>query len=160
MIKRLVVLATAVVLGVVPLVACGGSNTTAPTPTTSATSQSTQTTPSPTAAATSQTTEGQISGTWNGTSASDNHPERNSSFTVVFSQDGNTISGPITISGGCISEGTVNGTLSGQTIEFGVIESTGIDFTGTISGNSMSGTFKTAPPCGPDNDTGTWEATR
>lgn len=155
--KRLVVLASVVVLAAAPLAGCGDNDGET---TTTATTANTATT-APTTSQSGQPTDEQISGIWRGTSASDDQPERTiSTFTVDFSQDGNTLNGPITMINGCISEGTVSGTLSGQTIEFGLIENTGIEFTGTVSGDSMSGSWKTQPPCTPDNDTGTWQATR
>lgn len=155
--KRASELAVAAVLGSVLLAACGGSSSTTSTKratTTSATpsAQTTQPAPSATGAA--------ISGTWRGTATSQAHPGRTSSFTVVFSQRGSTVSGPVTLTGGCISQGSVTGTLVGQTIQFGVVERAGIEFTGTFSGSSMSGSYKSEPPCGIDTDTGTWEATR
>lgn len=142
-VRKFGILVGALVLGVGFLTGCGSSDTTGQATATAA-----------------PITEGEISGTWHGSSASDKHAERMSTFTVVFSQDGNRISGPITIEGGCISEGSITGTFSGRRIEFGVIENSGVEFTGTLSGDSLSGSFASHPPCGPDNDTGTWKATR
>ena len=126
--KLLVVLASVGVLGVVWLAGCG-NNTDETTATTSAqASQAAQTASTLSRGDNVAGRRRTDQGLGARTSTSDNHPERKSSFTVVMSQDGNTITGPITISGGCISEGTISGTLSGQTIEFGVIEAAGVEF--------------------------------
>ncbi|MEP6598143.1 MAG: hypothetical protein ABJB98_01705 [Actinomycetota bacterium] len=76
----------------------------------------------------------------------------------MFSQNGNTIAGTITLSSSCLSKETISGTLSGERIGFGTVEGSSITFDGSISGNSMSGSYKSGAQCG--NDNGTWKATR
>ncbi len=105
------------------------------------------------------TAQGPIAGTWNGTYTSRKYPSTTGPFLVTFTQNGTKIAGAITISSACISKGTIDGTLSGQTIGFGTVQGTStITFDGTISGTAISGTYTSGPSCGSDN--GTWNANR
>jgi hypothetical protein len=154
------------------VIACGpvavspsSSPSAAATPTKAAATPTTEPTtpalPTPTATVSNSASagSGQIAGSWTGTYQSTKFPNTSGTFEVTFSQSGNDISGTITTSSACASEGTIDGTLTGNTISFGVVKSsTLITFDGTINGDSMSGDYSSGPDCG--NDTGTWQATR
>jgi hypothetical protein len=58
---------------------------------------------------------------------------------------------------GCLTNGTVTGTLNGSSITFGAVSgAVTITYSGAISGNTMQGTYD-APTCG--NAKGNWSAT-
>jgi len=102
-----------------------------------------------------------IAGTWKGTYASEGGGQGD--FTIVFTMlDSTTVSGRITITNGCIHDGTISGAITGSTINFGKVESTNdvgaVSFTGTVSGDNMSGTYNSNAACG--NDHGVWQAAR
>jgi hypothetical protein len=100
-----------------------------------------------------------ISGDWSGTYQSTKVTASHGTFTVTFSQDGDTISGDIVVDSPCVGHGTINGTASGSTITFGVVKAAeNIAFNGELNGDSLSGNYTTGPGCG--NDKGTWSATR
>jgi hypothetical protein len=86
---------------------------------------------------------GQYSGTFNGT------------FNLTWRQSSSTLTGVIHLNPGGISH--INGTVSGGSIRFGTVGSTAITYTGSVSGNSMSGTWKVH--AGPGGN-GTWSATK
>lgn len=98
-----------------------------------------------------------VTGTWPGTWQ--DAAGASGTFTMQFAQTGNQISGPITIEGStCVSQGTISGTIDGDQITFGAVKAgNSVDYTGTISGDTMSGTWA-SPACG--GDSGTWEAIR
>jgi hypothetical protein len=52
---------------------------------------------------------------------------------------------------------TINGTVAGGRIQFGTVGSQAITYTGSLSGNSMSGQYKVAGGAG---GSGAWSATR
>ena len=72
---------------------------------------------------------GRYAGTFSGT------------FTLNWLQNGSKLHGTITLS----TSGTVpvNGTVEGDSIKFGTVGSTAVTYTGTVSGNSMSGSYDT-----------------
>jgi hypothetical protein len=84
---------------------------------------------------------GQYSGTYSGT------------FTLNWQQTGSDLSGSITLSS---PAGTlpINGTVNGSAIQFGTVGGPGITYTGSVSGNSMSGSYQT--PAGG----GSWSANK
>jgi hypothetical protein len=79
-----------------------------------------------------------LSGTWNGQYSG----AFSGTFVLRWTQSGSSLSGTIAISSPASSL-RVNGTLNGSTITFGTVGSTAITYTGTVSGKSMSGSFKT-----------------
>ncbi len=83
---------------------------------------------------------GQYSGAYSGT------------FKLNWTQTGSSLKGTIAISSPPANLG-VNGTLTGNVIKFGTVGSAAITYTGTVSGKSMSGSYKT--PTGG----GSWSAT-
>jgi hypothetical protein len=138
----------------------GLSTVSSPTPPSSSATSA----PSPSSPTTSPTTSpnapGRLDGTWKGTYASQKYAPATGTFTVVFRQRGSTISGAITIQPSCLTRGTVDGRLTGNTIDFGAVrgQSRSVSFTGRISGRRMSGTYHSDASCGSDN--GTWTAAR
>jgi hypothetical protein len=142
----------------------------APTvPAATATASLPSTAPTPTAASTpttnpasippSQQPSSGIAGDWNGTYTSTKFDGTQGTFTVTFTQDGNTISGDITVDSPCVGHGTIDGTSSGDTITFGVVKGNeNIAFNGQLSGDTLSGTYTSGKGCA--NDKGTWSATR
>jgi hypothetical protein len=77
---------------------------------------------------------------------------------VTFTQNGAQLSGSINVTGaGCLTKGSVTGTLTGSSISFGAVSgAVTITYSGTITGNTMQGTYD-APSCG--NVKGNWSAT-
>jgi hypothetical protein len=67
------------------------------------------------------------------------------------------VSGNITLSAPPVTE-PITGTVNGGTIQFGTVGSTAVTYTGTVSGNSMSGTYKVGSGSGSDG--GNWSAGR
>jgi hypothetical protein len=109
-----------------------------------------------------------IAGTWTGTWQNDNGLATGG-FTLVLTQKGKTFSGTIDVTGPtCVGHGTVQGTVDGKSVNWGTVGAErDVDFTGTFSDDSMSGTWAAiacGPPYGPANViinlTGTWQATR
>lgn len=85
---------------------------------------------------------GQYSGSYGGT------------FVLHWTQSGTHLHGTIVISSPH-SRWPINGTLNGSAIRFGTVGGPGITYAGTISGGSMSGTYKVA-----GNGGGPWSATK
>lgn len=101
-----------------------------------------------------------IDGRWNGTYSSTSSPGSDGTFEVTYRTSASgQLSGTIAIhSTPCVSTGTVNGRVQGTTITFGAVHGAqSIAFTGSVSGNEMSGTYD-APDCG--HGKGTWTASR
>ena len=103
-----------------------------------------------------------IAGTWAATSISELVAGFQAHFTVVFAVDGSTVTGTITIASGCIRDGTISGTITGPSLDFGKVAAASgagaVAFQGTVSGDAMSGKYETNAACG--NDKGTWQAVR
>lgn len=106
-----------------------------------------------------------ITGTWRGswqTDAGSTSGLGKGTFTMEFVQQGEDISGDITIQGSaCLTQGSITGKMQGDKIEFGVVQAEQtVAYSGAISGDSLSGTYATPDVVGCGPDTGTWEATR
>ena len=84
---------------------------------------------------------GQYSGAFTGT------------FTLTWQQSGSNLIGTINLS----SDGSpsVHGTVQGGAIQFGTVGSAAITYSGSVSGNSMSGTYQVA-----NGGSGSWSATK
>jgi hypothetical protein len=104
-----------------------------------------------------------MTGTWVGTWANDPaFGNANGGFTMKAVQKGNTFTGTTDVTGPtCVRHGTVTGTINGGTITFGsVAAARTVNFTGTLNGTSISGTWD-AIACGLTiTVTGTWQATK
>jgi len=132
---------------VVAAVACSSNSspTTTTNPTTPAAGSPAAT--SPPAGGSSSALTGRWNGTYSGTF--------NGSFKLSWNQSGSTLTGIIHLNPGGLAH--INGTVSGNSIRFGTVGSTEITYTGTVSGNSMSGTWKVHAGAG---GSGNWSATK
>lgn len=130
-----------------------GKTNTATTPTTVIVNDNT---PTQTATTPAKTGTSGVSGTWNGQWANEAPDKATGTFNVQLVEQASTLTGMISISGTpCLSGGSVTGTINGSQINFGVVEGeVTVNYAGTISGNSMSGTYATN--CG--NAYGNWQA--
>jgi hypothetical protein len=91
-----------------------------------------------------------LTGTWNGTY----NGSYSGTFTVKWTQSGSSVNGTIALPTVGTTE-QLNGTVSGDKITFGTVGSFAVTYSGTFSGNSMSGTYNvTGSPAG------NWSATR
>ncbi|HVC05206.1 MAG TPA: hypothetical protein VND88_11075, partial [Candidatus Acidoferrales bacterium] len=101
-------------------------------------------TPTPTAAPVAQVAgswTGQYSGPFKGT------------FTLTWNQTGSTVNGAIQLSSPPDNL-RITGALSGNAISFGAVGV--VAYTGTVSGNSMSGSYVDRA----NGQTGTWSASK
>ncbi|HXP20536.1 MAG TPA: hypothetical protein VN840_12910 [Streptosporangiaceae bacterium] len=137
---------------VLTLAACSASSTTAPPtgtaqPTSAAAPATTPATSAPAAAATGLSGKwlGQYSGAYQGT------------FNLRWHQSGSNLSGTIKLSAPRTTL-PIHGTVKGNVIRFGTVGSLGITYSGTVSGNSMSGTYQVHAASGPVG--GPWSATK
>jgi hypothetical protein len=95
-----------------------------------------------------QTAAFNVTGTWNFKVSGD---AGSADQTIVMKQDGNKITGTFK---GPRQSGTIDGTVDGNNIKFHVTARAGIDYTGTIDGDSMKGTLAAR------GKSGDWTATR
>jgi hypothetical protein len=128
----------------------GSAPVSSPTPPTSSPTSGGVTTPattplaSPTEAATvglSGTWSGQYSGAYQGT------------FTLTWQQSGSNLSGSIMLSSPATTL-PITGNVQGSAIRFGAVG--GVTYSGSVSGNSMSGTYQIVA----GSPGGSWSATR
>lgn len=108
------------------------------------------TSPPPTSAASTPAPTGtDLSGTWKGSYSG----SFSGTFTLQWTQDGSKLTGTIDLS----TDGTpdINGSVTGNTIQFGTVGSSAITYTGTVNGDSMSGSYKVGGSAG-----GSWNATK
>jgi hypothetical protein len=124
----------------------GGSSTT--TQTTTPAAASAPTTTSPTTTTTQTTSDSGLSGKWSGKYGG----AYSGTFTLNWDQSGSTLSGTIKLSSAGTSD--VHGKVDGSSIKFGTVGGPGITYTGSVSGDSMSGSYSTA------GGGGTWSATK
>lgn len=131
--------------------ACGGSGGGGST--TTQTTQAAVSAPVTTTAstATTQTTtasDSGLSGKWKGTYSG----AYTGTFVLKWTQSGSKLSGTIDLS----TAGTVpvNGTVDGSSIKFGTVGGSAVHYTGSVSGDSMSGSYTTA------GGNGSWAAHR
>jgi len=91
---------------------------------------------------------GSLTGTWSGTYRGAYH----GSFTLHWTQSKSRLTGTIKLSSN-VGRTNITGTVQGRTIRFGTVGNTNaITYSGSVSGRSMSGTYK-AGGAG-----GTWSA--
>lgn len=123
----------------------GGTGTTAP-PSAHASAPATK-------AASHQKAAGALSGTWSGHYSGAFH----GSFTVKWRQSGSRLHGTIRLSnpGDTLP---INGSVNGSAISFGTVGSTAITYSGTVSGSSMSGSYKVHSTNGSSG--GPWSASK
>jgi hypothetical protein len=149
--RGLLLAALLTVLSVVA-VGCGSGSTT----TSTATSTPAATTPAaatPTTSAPATTTAAVasgLSGTWKGQYGGG----YSGTFVLKWQQSESNLSGTIKLSAPA-STLNIHGTLSGSSISFGTVGSLAITYSGTVSGNSMSGNYQVAGSSG-----GSWSASK
>ncbi|MGO9753733.1 MAG: hypothetical protein ACLP8S_06170 [Solirubrobacteraceae bacterium] len=95
------------------------------------------------------TAKGPLSGSWSGRYSG----AFQGTFKLEWVQSGSTLVGAIALSNPHTTY-KVNGTVNGSVIRFGTVGSTAITYSGTVAGNTMSGTYNT-PRGG-----GSWSATK
>jgi hypothetical protein len=117
------------------------ATTTAPPPTT---------TPATTIPSTSAPATAGLTGTWSGQYSG----AFQGTFTLTWQQSGSIVSGNIKLSAPPVTL-SIKGTVQGDVIKFGTVGSVAITYSGTASGNSMSGTYQVGGAGG-----GPWSATR
>jgi hypothetical protein len=128
---------------VVALIAagCGGSSSSSSTSATTSASTThaaaAQTTASHTTSTAAPSSGSDLSGTWNGQYGG----TFNGTFKLNWQQSGSKLTGTIDLS----TAGTapIHGVVNGGSIKFGTVGSTVITYTGSVSGSSMSGSYKT-----------------
>ena len=126
------------------LAACSSSPSGGTRPTASGSPASSVTSPAASPAA-----SGGLSGKWSGQYSG----AFTGTFTITWQQSGSNLSGTINLS----SDGSpsVHGTVQGGAIQFGTVGSAAITYSGSVSGNSMSGTYQVA-----NGGSGSWSATK
>jgi hypothetical protein len=156
--KRTIVMFTAI--PVVSLLAACGASTTTDTPTAASTQVPTSTpapTPTPTPVPTSTPAAnptpvppaGGLSGVWSGKYSG----LYTGTFTLTWQQSGAGVTGTIVLSSPA-STLAITGNEAGTSITFGAVG--GVTYTGSVSGNSMQGTYQ-IPTTGSG---GSWSATK
>ena len=80
-------------------------------------------------------------------------------FILRWHQSGSRLSGTITLSAPARGAVGIHGTVQGSTIRFGTVGSEAITYSGSASGNSMSGTWQIKGPNGAAGG-GPWSASR
>jgi hypothetical protein len=91
---------------------------------------------------------GQYSGAYQGT------------FVLRWHQSGSRLSGRITLSAPSRGTLAIHGKVVGGAIRFGTVGSEAITYSGSVSGSSMSGTWKIQGPGGAAAGGGPWSASR
>lgn len=101
-----------------------------------------------------------LSGKWDGSWQNSSPDSSSGTFELEWQQDGDTLSGTIEVRGtGCFDEGSVDGTLNGSQIEFGIVSGGAkITYTGAVTADGLSGTYSANAACG--NAEGDWTAVR
>jgi hypothetical protein len=79
-----------------------------------------------------------LSGKWSGSYSG----SFSGTFKLTWKQSGHSLSGTITISGFKNVPTSIHGTVQGASIHFGTVGSEAITYSGSVSGQSMSGTWK------------------
>jgi hypothetical protein len=80
-------------------------------------------------------------------------------FILRWHQSGSRLGGTITLSTPARGTVGIHGTVQGSTIRFGTVGSEAITYSGSASGNSMSGTWQIKGPSGAAGG-GPWSASR
>ena len=155
----------AVAAGMVALVACSSSGggtsrssapargVSTPAPTTSAASSTPA--PSTTSSAVRAVARPALTGTWSGHYSG----TFTGTFTLTWHEAGANLSGTIRISSLNNQPDTINGTVQGGHIRFGTVGSQAIQYAGTVSGGSMSGSW-TIGANGKSAGGGSWSAAK
>lgn len=133
------------------LVGCGSTKKEGPKPARSTTTAATTATTSSQATTTTAASASGLSGTWSGRYSG----AYNGTFTLTWQQSGTSLSGSIKLSSPASTLG-ITGNVKGSLIRFGAVG--GVTYSGTVSGNSMSGRYRT--PNQGSRGSGSWSATK
>lgn len=82
--------------------------------------------------------QGPLSGKWSGSYSG----SYSGTFKLSWQQSGANLSGTIKISSFRDAATSIHGTVQGSSIRFGTVGSQAITYSGSVSGSSMSGTWK------------------
>jgi len=132
----------------------GGAQTTsagAPQSTSRASAPASQSAPDTSSNSSSNSSAGSLSGKWAGSY----NGAFTGTFTLNWTQDGSKLTGTIDLSTG--GRTPLNGTVTNGQISFGTVGSTVITYTGSVSGDTMSGHYQVA---GGAAGSGSWNAHR
>jgi hypothetical protein len=98
-----------------------------------------------------------LAGLWAGEYKSVLPPNADGTFTVVFEGSAPDYTGSIVIAGLCEPDCPISAKVTGNTIDFGSVGPRAVTYKGTISGNSMSGTYTVGTE---GQGQGTWSAVK
>lgn len=132
------------------LAACSSSSTSSHTSTKTAATHSAAAQQPTAAASSAPVAAGPLSGTWHGQYGG----SYQGTFVLHWREKGSKLGGRIQISnpGSTLA---IHGTVAGGSIQFGTVGSYQITYTGTVSGGSMSGSYKVGSSQG-----GNWSASK
>lgn len=98
---------------------------------------------------------GSLPGKWSGSYSG----AFSGTFVLTWQQSGQALSGTITISGFKDVPTSIHGTVQGAAIRFGTVGSESITYSGSVSGNSMSGSWQIQAG-GRSLGVGSWKASK
>ena len=152
--RRLVIGMTATAALAMTLAACSSPSSTAQVTATQSAKANSAAAPAASAPAQSAANSG-LSGKWRGqySGAYQGH------FVLRWHQSGSRLTGTIALSTPARGTVPIHGTVQGSTIKFGTVGSEAITYSGSASGNSMSGTWQIKGPNGPAGG-GPWSASK
>jgi len=119
------------------LAACSSSSSTATSPTAAAPAATSTTASAPTTTSAAAPAATGLTGTWSGQYSG----AYQGTFKLTWRQSGSRLSGTIQLSNPPDTLG-IHGSVQGGSIRFGTVGGTAITYTGTVSGNSMSGNYQ------------------
>ena len=102
-----------------------------------------------------------LAGTWTGTWQNVTPAPASGTFVIKWTATGSdALTGTIDVSGaGCVGNGQIAAALQGGKISFGVVQGqASVNYTGSVSGDTMSGTYAASATCA--NAKGTWKASK
>jgi hypothetical protein len=132
------------------LAACSSSSTPGNTSTSTTATHSAAAQPSAAAASSAPAAADVLSGTWNGQYGG----SYQGTFVLHWQQSGSKLAGRIHISNPAASL-PIHGSVVGGSIQFGTVGSYAITYSGMVSGNSMSGSYRVSGAQG-----GNWNASK
>ncbi len=152
--RRLVIGMTATAAMAMTLAACSSPSSTAQVTATQSAKANPAAAPAASASAQPAANSG-LSGKWRGqySGAYQGH------FVLRWHQSGSRLTGTIALSTPARGTVPIHGTVQGSTIKFGTVGSEAITYSGSASGNSMSGTWQIKGPSGPAGG-GPWSASK
>ena len=98
-----------------------------------------------------------LAGLWAGEYKSVVPANADGTFTVVFDGSGSAYTGSIVMAGLCEPDCSITASVTGNTITFGSVGPRAVTYKGTISGDSMSGTYTVGNE---GQGEGTWTAVK